>query len=287
MKRIVLLLALGIAASGYAQNPSKFLFPPMHEKSQNMLNPKNKKNDEHPKKHAETHAAAVPSIYDWAQRRINDINQQIDSLRNEIDKEYQKYITQDSLLAQIESETDSLRIDTVPPPAQTKVVKKKVRHKEIDIDTGRLSAYYNTNSIDTLFAHADLESLKFHKQMLGEGYPKVMDTLQLLLECRQLLSQKFDAGKNSAGLRQLESVQDCGTKARLEKLLHYYKDLTDEVDYWVRKEAHTLYSMTVFYNRLNEYYGDDIILNTDFPYLDKIVRDKVKENMTQNPAKNN
>lgn len=279
MKRIVLLLALGIAASGYAQNPSKFLFPQKHEKSQNMLNLKNKKNDEHPKKHAETHAAAVPPIYDWAQCRIDDINQQIYSLRNEIDKEYQKYITQDSLLAQIESETDSLRIDTVPPPAQTKAVKKKVRHKEIN--TGRLSAYYNTNSIDTLFAHADLESLKFHKQMLGEGYPKVMDTLQLLLECRQLLSQEFDADKNTAGLKKLESVQKCGAKTRLERLLQYYKDVTDEVNYWVSNEVHTLYSMTMFFDAL--YNGYTVFLDKDFPYLDS----KVQESMKQDSAKNN
>lgn len=214
--------------------------------------------------------------------RIVDINHQIDSLKNEIHEEYQKYSNQKLYTDEKFRNTDFAELETEKEVLRTRIIELNhdidSRKKECQ-SVDRIWEYYENGNIDTLFAHADTLSLQIHKKIFGKGYPKVMDDIQTLLECADLLTKEYKEGQNSFGLQNLRGVQQCETKEYLDGLLSVQKDITDEVNSWIRDEEHTLYSMVMFRNYLYNNYG--ISLDVDFPYLFGKVIEKVEQPTTK------
>ena len=243
MKKIFLLsIALSIVAVGYAQNPKQ------------------------PQKSKEL----TEQIAD-INKQIANINKLKEDLKKDIDTEYEKYKTPDNIIytdkkqqenafAELDKEKDSLRIRITE--LNHDIDSLKEGYKAVD----KIREYYERDSIDALFVHADLMTLHIHKEILAKDCPKVMDDLQTLLECADLLTKGYEQDKNSSGRKKLEDVRQCDTKDNLDALLCAQKDITDEVESWIKKdEEHTLYSMAVFLNNLYINYG--VSLDVEFPYL--------------------
>lgn len=247
MKKIfVIFIMLNVVSTGYAQDAKRTDSQQQHNSE--SLNSQR--------------------TFDGLTGRIADINSLIDNLKKDIEEEYQKYSstemytnekTRDADFATLGAEMESLRI-----------LEKELNH---DIDflkneyqaVDRIRKYYENSNIDSLFAHADLMSLQIHKNIFGVEYPKVMDNLQILLECADLLEHKYDSKKKELGRQKLKDVPPCETKEYLDGLLAVQEDITDEVDSWTKDEEHTLYSMTKLRNYLYNNY--EISLEIDFPYL--------------------
>lgn len=203
--------------------------------------------------------------------RISDINQKIDCLKKDIQGKYQEFCdqklytdekTRNAAFDELEKEKEALQIQI-----------KKLNH---DIDSlkeeyqaiDKIREYYESYDIDSLFIHANPIVLNTHKKIFGDGYPKVIkviDDLQILLECADLLKGGYDEAKNSSEREKLKGVQDCKAKEHLDILLSEQKDITDEVNSWIKEEKHTIYSMMTFQREMHSAYG--ISLDTDFPYL--------------------
>ena len=208
---------------------------------------------------------------------IDNINHQIDSLKDFIHSEYQGYNTQ-KLYTDKKFRNDTLaNIDREKEALQNKIKEDisivyslKEEYKSVD----RLREFYDKGNIDTLYAHADQITLCIHKKIFGNDYPKIMDDLQVLLECAELLAQGYDEKKNKASIQNLKGVRQCDTKELLEGLLLVQKDVSDEVNSWIKDEEHTLYSLVMFRKYLFNNYG--ITLDADFPYLSAKVTEIVK-----------
>ena len=214
--------------------------------------------------------------------RISDINQKIDGLKNDIQEKHQEFRkqklytdkkTRDAIFDKLEKQKEGLQSQIKGLSAETDSLKKGL--EVVD----KLREYYETNNIDSLFIHADPLSLQTHRTILGEDYPKVINDLQILLECADLLRSGYDKVKNSSKREVLKSVQNCKTKEHLDILLSEQKDLTDEVNNWMKVEKHTIYSMVTFQREMHSAYG--ISLDADFPYLYRKIVEKLELNTTK------
>lgn len=218
------------------------------------------------------------SSSDKLKAKIDNINQQIGDLKTEIESVYQNYSnkkvysddkTRNDSFAKLQEESESLR--------------KQLRQLNCDIDSlqkeymvvDNLREYYQNGNIDSLFSHADKESLAIDKRILGSDYPKVIDELQILLDYGELLRKEYKA-EQASQLWKLDEVDPCATKERLSELLSVQKDITSEVEYWIKDERHTLYDFVKFRNTLLEYYS--VSIETDFPYLAGKVFEKLEWN---------
>lgn len=207
---------------------------------------------------------------------IDNITTQIDSLKIGIHDQYIKYCdlspytnkkTLENALKELDIKKDALR---------NRIIELNDSIITVDKECQRILSiryYYENGNIDSLFIHADLTSLQIHKQLLGKEYPKIMDDLQILLECRNIMTNSYDARQNNVHLEKIEKVESCETKDYLKGLLLIHKDITDEVYNWLREEKHSLYSMAVFSKLLNDNYG--ISLEEDFIYLFDMVTEAV------------
>lgn len=208
---------------------------------------------------------------------IATINHQIDSLKGLIHSEYNEYATQ-KLYTDERFRNDSLAsIETEKAAMQNKLNEDtcvinslKEEYRAVD----RIRDYYKKENIDTLFAHSDLTTLSIHKQILGEDYPKVMDDLHILLGCLDLLTKQYDEKGNKTLIQNLERVQQCDIKEKLEGFLLVQKDVTEEVDVWVKNGEHTLYGFVAFLRQIHNNYG--ITLDTDLPFLFAKVVEMIK-----------
>lgn len=209
--------------------------------------------------------------------KINDIENQIESLKTEIHSIYLSYSKQ-PLFSDKKAQTEAFnRVEKEKKDLQTRIVRindsitiLEENHQWIE----RLREYYEKRSIDTLFVQSDLVSILVHKSIIGNIYPKVMDYIQTLLEGAELLTKEYDAKQNQKYVQSLKNVQQqCERKEYLIGLLQVHKDITDEVNNWMAKEEHTLYSMAVFQNYLINNYG--VALDTDYPWLATKIRETV------------
>ena len=205
------------------------------------------------------------------------INQQIDSLKGSIHREYNGFSTQklytdekfrNDSLASIDKEKESLKNKIKDDTCVINSLKEE--YKAVD----RIREYYEKGNIDTLYAHADLMTLHIHKNIFGDSYPKVMDDLKILLECTDLFAKEYDDKQNKTHIQNLKEVRQCDTKEQLEGFLLVHKDITDEVNSWIKDEEHTLYSMMMFRRYLYNNYG--ITIDADFPYLNAKVIEILK-----------
>lgn len=210
-------------------------------------------------------------------KRIADINHQIDSLNNDIHREYQgfneqKFYTDTKLrkdsLANLEREKEALQKMIDENKAMVTSLEKE--YQAVD----SILEYYEKGNIDTLYAHVDLMTLHIHKKIFGESYPRVMDDLQILLECAALFDKEYDEEQNKTCIQNLNDVRQCDTKDLLEGFLLVHKDVADEVNSWIKDEEHTLYSMVMFRRYLYNNYG--VTLDADFPYLSAKVVEMVQ-----------
>lgn len=206
--------------------------------------------------------------------RIHSINNQIDSLRKDIHKEYLEYSKQQLYTSGKYQNDAFLKIKEESHSFQNRI--KEIEH-EIDslnkenMSVDRIREYYEKNSIDSLYIHVDLSTLMTHKKMLSPEYPTIIDDLQILLESGDLLKKEYNEKRNSSKQQEMRSVKQCKTKEYLEGLLSVQKDISEEVDNWIKDEEHTLYSIIMFRTYLFNNYG--VSLDADYPYLsDKVIK---------------
>lgn len=254
MKRVILwCIALCVSASGYGQKQSS------------------------PQRMQVSEATVPDQMSKSLIDRIVNVNLQIDSLNCDIRREYQEFSNQ-KFYTDKKFRKDSLtNIEKKKVALQKKIDESKViitslenEYKAVD----NISEYYEKGNIDSLYIHADQMTLIIHKKICGEKYPKVIDDLQVLLECAESLKKMYDEKQNKTCIQRLKGVRKCDTKELLEGFLLVQKDVTDEVNSWIKNEAHTLYSLVIFRRYLYNNYG--ITLDSDFPYLSAKVIEMVK-----------
>ena len=217
---------------------------------------------------------------------ISDINKQIDSLEQEIHERYKQGKNND-----LYNDEQYRQIYFAGLAKQKALLRNNITMLEAIIETSKtklqwietLRNYYSTTPIDTLFSHSDSTSLKVHKQILEKRYPKVMDELQILLECSEALKKKYDEEQIQTCLQKCQRVRECPTKEYLEGLLSLYKDINDEVALWLLDKDYSLYSMAIEIAYINDNFGID--LEFDFPYLANKIRGTVQKKMKEEPQK--
>lgn len=208
--------------------------------------------------------------------KINEIENLIESLKTEIHSMYLNYREQ-PLFSDKKFQSESFK-GLEKEKADLLIRIKNIKDSIVVLEekckwVDRLREHYEKGNVDTLIVQSDLVSLRVHKSILGKNYPKVMDDLQTLLEAEELLTKGYDAKQNQKYIQNLENVQQCERKEYLIGLLQVHKDITDEVNNWMAKEEHTLYSMAVFQNYLINNYG--VALDTDYPWLATKIRETV------------
>lgn len=214
--------------------------------------------------------------------KIIDIENQIESIKAEIHSLYLSYSEQ-PLFSDKKHQTEAFaKIDKEKADLRTRInrindsiaaLEEKYQWME------RLRDYYEEGTFDALIVQSDLVSLKIHKSILGKNYPKVMDNIQTMLEAAELLTKGYDAKQNQKYVQSLKNVQECERKEYLIGLLQVHKDITDEVNSWLAKEEHTLYSMAIFQNYLLNNYG--VALDADYPWLAAKVREAVTATLSK------
>ena len=220
------------------------------------------------------------------QKKILEKDKKICELQNELQRdihnEWQK-IKNDSLIKNPKDCYEKLNKEKAKWNDSIKTIQTRINNLKKDSWVEDLRKYYQNGKIDQLYAHADLLLLSTHKDILGENYPKKMDSLEVLLKCSELFKNKYNANDNKAYQEKLKEVSECETKNSLQYLLSQQKDITDEVDEWIKDEKkHTLFGMKMFYNEIED--GYKVSFEEDYPYLAQIVRDKVMEKMRQHSS---
>lgn len=209
-----------------------------------------------------------------------DISQRLDALNDSIDSVYKRYNDnklfsdkeyRNNVFAKLDNEIRTLRAKE--DSLNVVIVNGERKLQWVD----KLRAYYEDTDIDTLYAHSDLVSLDTHIKILGTSHPKVMDELKVLFEGKQLLFRKMDPTGNAKARNNLKKVRDCDSKEYLDGLLAVHKEVTEEVEKWLRENNHGMYDAQLLYRRIDNNYG--VSLDTDFPYLAGKVREKVKESI--------
>ena len=211
---------------------------------------------------------------------IGDINKQIDSLEQEIHERYKQGKNND-----LYNDEQSRQIYFAGLAKQKALLRNNITMLEAIIETSKtklqwietLRNYYSTTPIDTLFSHSDPTSLKVHKQILEKRYPKVIDELQILMECSDALKNEYNEKRNQSCLHNLQKVQNCRSKEYLEGVLQVQLAITEEVDNWISKEEYSLYDIFKLADKLYKDYEVD--LESDFPFLANKIRGIVQENM--------
>ena len=207
------------------------------------------------------------------EERILAINSQIELLKNEIHEDYMYF---SGLQEFSDRQSSQHRLDEL-------VSKKNALLNRISEVSNRnsilleelkyvddLRDYYENNLVDSLFLSSDLASLHLHKAVIGDDYPKVMDDLEMILECRELFDKEYNPSSNEECLNRIESLPSCQATDRVKDLLIVHKDVTNEVASWIRQSGHSLLEMVRFQKRLEDFYG--VSLDSDYPYLADAVR---------------
>lgn len=217
------------------------------------------------------------------QRSVEEKEKQIRTLQNEqktiIHSEWTK-IQNDSLTVNPKECFEKLNKEKKSCNDSIKAVQSRIKKLEQDSWIRDLRIYYQNGKIDQLYAHADLKSLSTHIMILGKDHPKVMDDLEILLRCSELLQKEYNAKDNEQFLAQLNEVPDCATKESLQYLLARQNEVTERVENWIKEDKkHILFGMWDLCNEINEVYS--VSFDEQYPYLSQKVRDKVTEKMKQ------
>lgn len=210
--------------------------------------------------------------------KINGVNQQIEGLKALIEKEHQAYSSQtqytdkgyEEAVNTFNQEKKVLTDSIASIQADIKKLDKEYQWLE------DLRKFYLQN-MDTVFAHADLVSLDYHKKILGENYPKEMDELKILLDCSAILTKAYNETDVQIGLQKLKDFKPCKSKEYLENLLELHEEVTGDVNRWKNENDFSLFSMMLLYDDLFSKYR--ISLETDYPYLAGEVRKAVQQHL--------
>lgn len=220
------------------------------------------------------------------QKKIEDIEKHIRDLQHQqefiIHNEWKK-IQNDSLTKNPKECFEKLNKEKTRCTDSIKAVQARINNLKQDNWVRDLRIYYQNGKIDQLYAHADLRSLSKHIKILGENHPKVMDDLEILLRCSELLHKEYNAKENEQCQAQLKEVQECATKESLQYFLSVQNDITAEVNEWIKDDKnHTLFGIMAFYYEIEDAYK--ISFDEQFPYLSQKVRNIVMEKMKQQPS---
>lgn len=199
--------------------------------------------------------------------KIDNINRQIENLRYEIDREYERYSNEtrfnEDTLAYLDREKDVLR-DVI------KIFEDSIAQIEKDLRFDSVLRDFYSKDIDVLFTCTDLVSMQVHKRILGKNYPRVMDNLQILLECKELFKKEFNEKQNQAYQQKLNVVQQCEAKEHLSDLLDLHQEISADVDSWIKSE-HSLYEMMLLYRDYS------VTIDDDYPWLAAKIRKAVTQ----------
>ena len=237
-----------------------------------------------------THAQDLPYFNEIDKINNHLKNNELDSANNQI--KHLKKIINNRYKEYKEDKDNKLYTDEQYRQIYFKVWAEKkaslLRHISMlkdTIETAKTELHDSVSStpIDTLFSHCNPISLRVYKQIFGENYPSVMDELQILLECSEALKKKYDEEQIQTCLQKCQRVRECPTKEYLEEILPLYKDITEEVDKWLLDNDHSLYSMAIEIDVINDNYGVD--LESDFPFLANKIRETVQKKMKEEPQK--
>lgn len=207
----------------------------------------------------------LPQRLEEINKQISDFNNYIESIRNVTDSLYN--VIQSNGGGDIENKIQEVNNEIITIENSIEAIQNY--NKWID----DLRVYYTNSPVDMLFAQSDTLSLRVHKQILGQNYPKRMDDLIKMHECANLLNQEFNKSYVGDAVQTIKGVINCSTKWKIKKLLDNYATISDEVDKWIATEEPTLYNMMAFRKKLNENYN--INIDDDYPYLAAKIRQKV------------
>lgn len=238
----VFLLAVSIAVSGHGQ---------IRSSSQTLQRPdKNKLRDE-----------------------IETINRQVEALKNAIQEDL-KYYKQNPIYGDAKVRNLAVR------DLNAEIEKLKCRADSLSLDlaeleealqmTDKILRDYYEKDIDSLYELSNMRSLQIHKQMLEGEPPQIMNDLEILFACLDLLENECDETKIAGGLEQLEKVRECYTKKYIRALLIWQKTIAGEVNHWLQGDDHSWFALALFRGKLYEDYG--VNLDIDYPYLASEVR---------------
>ena len=212
------------------------------------------------------------------EERLANLSNQFNTLLQDIDADYQSYLKSD-LYKKLYAGDKDKTFNEISETIRALEIKRQTLPSSIDSLEARqkwvneVRNYYSSTNIDVLYAHADLVSLSIHKQILGNNCPSVINELQVLLECAELIKNPYNAVQNSQGRKNLQGVRQCERKDYLLGLLDIYDMVSANVDTWINDKKCSLSDFITFYNYLQGEYGID--LDKDFPFLAERVRKAV------------